>query len=155
MISEVLGCQVKWDGDTFTVHITKEDFEMDPTLIYKRPYSDEDLLWLSRIVEVESDFQSIPMKIGIANVVLNRVKDPRFPNTVHDVIFDNTYAVQFPPAFKSSFSTLSPSGLSIRASKKALEGVNNVENCLYFNNSPFKSRAKDLFIIIEGEYFYE
>lgn len=155
MVSEVLGCQVEWDSQTYTAHITKADYQMDQAFVYQRPYSDDDLFWLSKIVEVESDFQSVPMKIGIANVVLNRVKDPRFPNTVHDVIFDNVYAVQFPPAFKSTFKTLTPTPLSIMASKKALEGVNNVENCLYFNNAPFRSRADDLFIIIEGEYFYK
>lgn len=154
MVSEVLGCEVVWDLSTYTVHLTKEGYEIDENLIYDRPYTDEDLLWLARIVEVESDFNSIPMKIGIANVVLNRVKDPRFPNTVHDVIFDTQYAVQFPPAHKSSFSSITPSYLSILASKKALEGVNNVGASLYFNNRPFNSRADDLHKIIDGEYFY-
>ena len=155
MVSELLGCQVNWVDSTFTVEITKEDFELDPQYIYERPYTDEDLLWLSRIVDVESDYNSIAMKLGIANVVLNRVNDPRFPNTVAEVIFDDTYATQFPPAHKSSFASLEPSILSILASKKALEGYNNIGSSLYFNNSPFRSRADDLFKIIDGEYFYE
>jgi hypothetical protein len=154
MVSEVLGCQVTWDHDTYTVHLIKEDYQVDESQIYHRPYTDEDLLWLARIVEVESDYNSIPMKIGIANVVLNRVKDPRFPNTVYNVIFDDDYAVQFPPAHKSSFSNVTPDHLSILGSKKALEGINNVGESLYFNHRPFMSRADDLHKIIEGEYFY-
>ena len=154
MVSEVLSCEVRWDQSTYTVHLQKENHQVHESQIYNRPYTDEDLLWLSRIVEVESDFNSIPMKIGIANVVLNRVNDPRFPNTVYDVIFDAEYAVQFPPAHKASFLSVEPSYLSILSSKKALEGVNNVGESLYFNNRPFNSRADDLHKIIDGEYFY-
>jgi len=155
LVSELLGCQVTWDSQTLTVHVTKEDLIINPSYVYQRPYTDDDLYWLAKIVQVESDYDSVPMKIGIANVVLNRVKDPRFPSSVYDVIFDDQYAVQFPPAHKASFTDVKADSLSLMASKRALEGYNNVGGSLYFNHRPFQSRADDLYTIIDGEYFYE
>jgi len=48
---------------------------------------------------------SLEGKLAVANVVLNRVKSPSFPNTVYDVIFQKG---QFPPAYKSGFKELVP-----------------------------------------------
>ena len=44
--------------------------------------------------------------------------------------------------------------LGIKAAKMALEGVNNIGTCLYFNNRPFTSRSGSFYKKIEGEYFY-
>jgi spore germination cell wall hydrolase CwlJ-like protein len=88
-------------------------------------------------------------------VVLNRKKSPYFPDTIHDVIFEvDTGYVQFPPAHRSGFRETEPDNKSIIAAKMALEGINNIGDCLYFNNRPFKGKDKDLYKIIEGEYFY-
>jgi len=109
---------------------------------------------LSRIVQVETGGASEDMMLGVANVVLNRVKSPLFPDTIHDVIFQVDVHTQFPPAHKASFTSLIPGELAIEMSRRALEGENNVETCLYFNNSPFRTKADDLYQIIDGEYFY-
>jgi len=63
---------------------------------------------------------SLEGKLAVANVVLNRVKSPSFPNTVYDVIFQKG---QFPPAYKSGFKELVPPDECIIAAKMALEGV--------------------------------
>jgi len=69
---------------------------------------------------------------------------------VYDVIFQKG---QFPPAYKSGFKELVPPDECIIAAKMALEGVNNIGNCLYFNNRPFTSRSGTFYKKIEGEYF--
>lgn len=53
-------------------------------------YSDEDLLWLSRVVFAEAGCDWFPdwVQRDVASVVLNRVADPRYPDTIKDVIFD-------------------------------------------------------------------
>lgn len=53
-------------------------------------YSEEDLYWLSRVVFAEGGCDWFPdwVQRDIASVVLNRVSDPRYPNTIKDVIFD-------------------------------------------------------------------
>lgn len=153
-IAETFGCDVSWQPETYDVHITKEGLEIKAPYAYDRGYTDEDLYLLSKIVTVESGDQSLEMALAIANTVLNRVKDSRFPNTIADVIYQVDRYTQFPPAHKTSFKTLVPKPVSTIAAKKALEGVNNIGYSLYFNNSPFRSKANDLIKIIHGEYFY-
>jgi len=155
-IAENLNCNVEWDKITYSVIITKDNFEVPAINIADTNslYTKDDILWLSRIVHVEGLNLSLNGKLAIANVVLNRKKSSRFPNTVHDVIFQKDVHVQFPPAHKSGFTDLIPSYESVLAAKLALNGQNNISNCLFFNNAPFSSKANDLYIIIEGEYFY-
>ena len=150
-VSENLDCDVKWDELTYSVLINKEGIVVPEELIENRWYNDEDLMWLARIVHVEVKGLSINGKVAVANVVLNRVKSPEFPNTVYDVIFANG---QFPPVKKAGFKELIPSRDCIIAAKMALHGINNVENCLFFNNVPFKSKNIVLYQRIDGEYFY-
>lgn len=154
-VAEQFGCDVTWQQDIYTVLLEKADFVLPEPYQLKRLYTDEDLNLLAKIVTVESGDASLEMAMAIANTVLNRVKDERFPNTIEGVIYQIDRYVQFPPAHKSSFEALEPSIMAIVASKKSLEGVNPIGNSLYFNNQPFKSKANDLIRIIEGEYFYE
>lgn len=53
-------------------------------------YSDEDLYWLSRVVFAEAGCDWFPdwVQRDVASVVLNRVADSRYPDTIKDVIFD-------------------------------------------------------------------
>lgn len=153
-VSEIFACQVTWVQDTYTVELVKDGIDIGDTYSYERGYTDEDLYLLAKIVTVESGEQSLEMALAIANTVLNRVKDSRFPNSVHDVIYQIDSYVQFPPAHKSSFESLQPKYISKIAAKKALEGINNIGYSLYFNNQPFKSKSDDLIRIIDGEYFY-
>lgn len=155
LIAESMSCAVGWESETQTVEIVKEGLVVED--IYKDivTYTKEDLEWLARITYVEGLDIGYEAKLAIANVVLNRVKSSIFPNSVYDVIFETDYAVQFPPAHKTGFRELSPSAESWIAAEDALDGINNIEDCLYFNNSPFRSKADDLHRIIEGEYFYK
>lgn len=150
-VSENLDCDVKWDELTYSVLINKEGVVIPEQCIENRGYTDEDLLWLARIVHVEVKGLSVNGRVAVANVVLNRVKSPKFPNTVYDVIFASG---QFPPVKKAGFKELVPSKNCFIAAKMALHGINNVENCLYFNNVPFKSKNITLYKRIDGEYFY-
>lgn len=53
-------------------------------------YSEDDLYWLSRVVFAEAGCDWFPdwVQQDVASVVLNRVSDPRYPNTIKGVIFD-------------------------------------------------------------------
>ncbi|PQQ66532.1 stalk domain-containing protein [Acetivibrio saccincola] len=153
-IAENLGCSVEWDDLVFSVIIEKEGIEVPQEYIYEREYTDEDLIWLARIVNVEGGRLSLDARLAIANVVLNRKESPRFPNSIYDVIFDTNYSVQFPPAHRPGFKEMVPSKECITSAKMALEGINNIGNALFFNNVPFKSRSVTLHKIIDGMYFY-
>jgi len=155
IVSEHFGYDVGWDQSTYTVNISKEGYVLPEPYKYDRPYTDDDLYLLSKIVTVESGDVSLEMAMAIANTVLNRVKSSQFPNTVEEVLYQVDVHVQFPPAHKASFKTLEPSAMSKIAAKKALEGVNNIGQSLFFNNQPFRSKSNDLIRVIDGEYFYK
>lgn len=154
VLAEILGCTINWNSNYWTVEITKENYVMADDYVADFQYTYEDVTWLARIVTVEALNIGYEAKLAVANVVLNRVKNGQFPNSIQDVIFDRNYAVQFPPAHRDSFQTLEPFDDSLKAAVAALSGVNNISECLYFNNKPFKGKSSDLYKIIEGEYFY-
>ena len=154
-ISEFFGFKVKWEQNSYNVVLEKENLKINKEFINESHYTKKDIKWLSKIVDVESDYASMPMKLAIANVVLNRVKSSRFPDSIKDVIFQVDVHVQFPPAHKEGFKNINPSLKSIIAAKNALEGKNNISKCLFFNNAPFESKEDDLYKIIDGEYFYK
>jgi spore germination cell wall hydrolase CwlJ-like protein len=132
--------------------ITGENFAFSQNEIYEASYTEDDLLWLARIVEAETGpSASIYKKSAVANIVLNRVADPRFPNTIYEVIYQRN---QFPPAYYSKFATLVPSQNSYLGAERALLGLEAVPDCLYFNYIPFKDKADDFYKLIEGDYFY-
>jgi len=153
-VSENFGCQVSWNQSTYTVDIVNSRAEIPEKYTYERNYTDEDLYLLAKIVTVESGDYSLDMALAIANTILNRVEDERFPDTIEGVIYQVDGHVQFPPAHKETFENLEPKHTSIAAAKKALEGVNNIGDSLFFNNNPFVSKSEDLIRIIDGEYFY-
>lgn len=153
-LAEIKGFEVKWDDYTYSVEMNKEGVAIPASNILNRSYTDEDIVWLARITHVEGRNLSLSGKLAIANVVLNRTKDPNFPDTIYNVIFDSRYTKQFPPAHKPGFKELKPDKSSVIAAKMALEGINNIDKCLYFNNRPFSNKSNDLYKIIDGEYFY-
>lgn len=154
-IAQTLGCEVEWDEEKRAIILIKEDLIVDPKFIkVTTNYTEEDVNLLAKIVTVETGDLPIEVKLAVANVVLNRVKSDNFPGTISKVIYQKGRYTQFPPAHKSSFKNLQPSSKSLEAAKRALDGENNIENCLYFNNRPFKGKSDDLYKKLSGEYFY-
>ena len=141
----------EWDATTFTYRLINKQISLDEGELAELLYTEDDILWLARIVDVETGDASVDKRIAVANVVLNRLKDARFPNTIYDVIFASG---QFPPAHKSGFNDLVPKEASIIAAKRALAGENNISTCLYFNYIPFSGKSNDFYKKVEGDYFY-
>ena len=66
-------------------------------------YNQDDLFWLSRVVYAESGNQSLDGKIAVANVVLNRVKSPIFPNTIEGVLAQKNQFPTYGSAMSAAF----------------------------------------------------
>ncbi|MDF2541253.1 MAG: hypothetical protein K0S47_971 [Herbinix sp.] len=103
-------------------------------------YSAADLKLLACLVHSEAGTQSYEGKLAVANVVLNRVKSSKYPDTIKDVIYQRG---QFSVAASGSlekqlnnFGNYSSKSqkLSIEAAKASLEGANNIGNRLYFHS---------------------
>lgn len=97
--------------------------------------SDTDYDTLLRIVEAEAGGEDITGKLLVANVVINRVKSPKFPNTVREVVYQRQQGVsQFTPVSDGRINTVQISDSTIEAVEQALLGTDVSQGALYFVN---------------------
>ena len=103
-------------------------------------YSDTDLKLLSCLVQAEAGDQTYEGKLAVANIVLNRVKSSKYPDTIKAVIYQPG---QFSVAASGSLAKQlanydnfhsNSQLLSIKAAKAALRGANNIGSRLYFHS---------------------
>ncbi len=95
------------------------------------PY--EEYYTLLQIVEAEATGGDVKSKTLIANVVLNRVADERFPNTITEVVWQNVDGhPQFSPTADGRMGNLTITESTIQAVRKALEGEDNSQGALFF-----------------------
>lgn len=100
-------------------------------------YDEDALYWLSRAIYAEAGNQPMAGRIAVGTVILNRVEDPTFPNTVKDVIFTPG---QFSPVANGTIYR-EPDADSLIAAKLCLDGAEEAEDCLYFNVVGLRSWA--------------
>lgn len=116
-------------------------------------YDEEILYWLSRIIFSESGNQSMHGKLAVGNVVMNRLNDPGFPNTIKGVLFQKN---QFSPAMSGSIYR-DPGPASVIAAKLVMDGAVVLENALFFNRAgmnTFASRNRTYITTIGAHAFY-
>lgn len=110
-----------WGGDPAYAYAQEDEIDSN------------DLYILSHIINAEAgdDNCSHELRIAVGSVVLNRVADPDFPDTIHDVVFDPG---QYAPTWDGSYEKL-PSEDSIETAKFLLENGSQIpENCVYQAN---------------------
>lgn len=108
------------------------DYQMlDKELVYK--LSDEELDTLLRIVEAEAGGEDEEGKLLVANVVLNRVENDKFPDTVTEVVFQQENGVtQFSPVRNGRYWRVKISEETRNAVQRALEGEDISGGALFF-----------------------
>lgn len=84
---------------------------------------------LERIVEAESGDQTIKGRQMVANVILNRMKSEKFPNSVREIVFAGR---QFSPVSNGSYYRVKVSSQTKKAVEKALKEKDNTNGALYF-----------------------
>jgi len=132
-IVEIMGGQCHWESSTMHMQIYKKGCSVPTQYQNNRSYTEDDVVWLSKIINAESSGESLTGKIAVGNVVLNRVKSSEYPNTIYGVIFDKNHGVQFEPVINGSIYN-TPSYDSVLAAKMALEGTSHVGDSLFFCN---------------------
>jgi len=153
-VSEILGANVTWNDDTYTVSITTKA----NSSASNSAYTNDEIYWLSRIIEAEASGEPFKGKVAVGEVILNRVESEEFPNTIWEVIFDSKFGVQFEPVANGSIYN-TPSEESIKAAKTALSGSNYIDGCLYFLNPTIASsnwiiKNRDFYTTIANHDFY-
>ncbi len=87
---------------------------------------------LCRIVQAEAGGEDILGKQMVADVIINRVESPKFPNTVKGVVFQGT---QFSPVRDGRYYSVKVSRETKDAVNKALVGADSTNGALYFVNA--------------------
>lgn len=103
------------------------------------PFSEADLDLLARLVQAEAEGEPYLGQVAAAAVTINRVLDSRFPNTLHEVIYQQIGGVyQYEPVMNGSIDR--PANDSHRqAALDALYGLDPTGGALGFYN-PAKVR---------------
>ena len=109
---------------------------METRVLEKRPVrelSETDYDTLLRIVEAEAGGEDENGKLLVANVVLNRVDSPLFPDTVREVVYQQDYGVyQFSPVKDGRIDRVTVSDETRRAVERAVYGEDLSRGALYF-----------------------
>lgn len=94
------------------------------------PISNDDVYLMSQIVYAESKGEPYEGKVAVASVILNRVLDPKFPDTIYDVIFQ-------PKAFSCVIDgkiDVTPTEECFSAVNDAISGIDPTNNAVFYYN---------------------
>lgn len=106
---------------------------------------------LGALIQLEAGGESYEGQLAVGAVVMNRVRSPRYPNTIADVIYAPG---QFPAASKSVHDVMARGvkASCLQAAQDAINGVSNVGSFTHFKSS--RSSVNAAHIIIGGHVFY-
>lgn len=91
--------------------------------------SESEITILQRIVEAEATGEDIYGRMLVANVVLNRMHDDEFPDSIEGVVFQKG---QFSPISDGRYYTVTITKKTKEAVKRVLSGEDYSEGALYF-----------------------
>lgn len=124
-----------------TEHVALERFESLERIIsyeilkprYCIEVSEKDLDTLMRIVEAEAGGEDRTGKLLVANVVINRVRNKKFPNNVTDVVYQKVQNVtQFSPVSNGRIDEVTISEETKEVVYSALRGEDISGGALFF-----------------------
>lgn len=136
-VANIAGLKSTWDNETQLLSIdTYEVTSVEITastepLIVKPEIDEEELELLAKIIYAESGHESYEGQVAVGSVILNRVQDDRFPDTIRDVIYQPN---QFGPARTGQLDKIKPSDDALRAAEQVLAGEDLLEGAVYFHN---------------------
>lgn len=137
-ICSAMGLDVAWNAKQRTAMVSgtyRAESSMPPAIEddLDSAVDSENLYWLSRIIHAESQGEPMTGKIAVGTVVLNRVENSLYPNTIYDVIFDRKHGTQFTPVATGTIYN-EPSADSIEAARRCLAGERTDSRILFFVN---------------------
>ncbi len=100
-------------------------------------YSDSDYDVLLRIVQAEAGNCDMEGRVMVANVILNRVENDEFPNTITKVVYQKH---QFSPVSNGSIKRCKVTAETVEAVERALSGEDLTDGALYFMNRRASSK---------------
>lgn len=136
--------------ETITEEVTTEE-----VVDKNHGFSDDDIYLLARITMAEVEAASLTCKEYVVSTVLNRLYSDKFPNTVHDVIFQTN---QFTPTFDGRWERVPvPNDECYEAVYNVIAMDTTPIDSLYFescNGSSWHSNNLNLLVEEDGMRFY-
>ena len=149
--SKLLIFSPKHDPNVPVFTLVENPIDNDIHTEIKKSYSEYELNLLSRLIfaEAGSDWLSDEHQFAVGSVVLNRVSDDRFPNTIHSVIYQ-TNPVQYSCTVNGMINK-TPNERAINNAKYLLEKGSTIpKNVVWQSTIP---QGKGVWDVIEGHYF--
>ncbi len=113
---ESMEFNVGWNPDSKTILVGVKSVNDDARI-------------LERIVQAEAGGEDEKGKMLVASVILNRVRDSRFPNNIKDVVFQEN---QFEPTRNGAYDKVTVSEATKTAVARVLAGMDYSQGALYF-----------------------
>ena len=152
VVAKAFGAEVGYDAGTGITTVASGSGTIQSGSDF---YNQDDLFWISRVIQRESGNQSMKGKMAVGNVVLNRVADPAFPDTIEGVLAQRN---QFTTYQSGALAATDPSDSCIVAAKLVLDGgvVEETRGALFFdsNANSWAAKNKQLIATIGGHQFY-
>ena len=117
------------------------------------PYSENDLYVLSHIISAEAGNCDEDMMISVGSVVLNRVSDDRFPDTIEEVVFQKD-PLQYSPTENGTYWDEPTKGAMEVAQMLLEEGSKIPEGVVWQAEFPQGKETYDIKPIPWGGYMY-
>ncbi|MFP4199027.1 MAG: cell wall hydrolase [Halanaerobium sp.] len=117
----------------------QEEVESDEFYDHKN-FSADEIEILASIINAEARGESYKGKVAVGAVIINRVYDPSFPDSIKEVVYQSG---QFTPV-DNGMIDLSPNSDAFKAAYDAVNGEDPSKGSLYFYN-PEKSKNPDFF----------
>lgn len=105
-------------SEIYTRAETETEYIETETEPQPNEYTEDDLYTLSHIIQCEAGNCQREMMEGVGSVVLNRVADPRFPNTITEVV---NQSGQYTPVASGAFASAQPTELVMEVAIDLLE----------------------------------
>lgn len=134
-MEELLDYEKDYDGGKMGAAASAKPVIGVSVMERKRAYelNEKDYETLLKIVEAEAGTEDADGKLLVANVVLNRVKSEKFPDTVTEVVYQRSgKKCQFSPVSNGSIGRVRVSDGTVEAVERALDGEDISEGALYF-----------------------
>ena len=115
-----------------------------------------DVYELARLIHAEAEGEPFIGKVAVGAVVMNRLKDPRFPNSIREIIFQPQ---QFSPVSDGRlFSITKPHPDCVKAAEMAMAGADPTGGALFFYNPDKVSptswiRSREIIYLIGDHVF--
>ena len=121
----------------------------------KLKLSYKDIILLAKVMQMEAGEENQLAQRAVGSVILNRINNSKFPNNLHDVIYQKNGAIQFAVAYDGALErcNLKPEVL-LTAYDLIQSGSKYPSNLLYFCDDSLDFKWANFYGTIEGTRFY-